>query len=170
MREAVEAARMNQDSVGGVVECAATGVRAGIGSPYFGSVESVTSQLLFSVPAVKAIEFGDGFAFPGMTGSQANDPMTYEDGRVVALTNHNGGITGGITNGMPILLRAAIKPTPSIARAQHTVDLSTGADTTLYITGRHDPCIVPRAVVVIESALAIALCELCMDDAATHAL
>ena len=170
MREAVEAARMNQDSVGGVVECAATGVRAGIGSPYFGSVESVTSQLLFSVPAVKAVEFGDGMALPGMTGSQANDEMTYENGRVVALTNHNGGITGGITNGMPILLRAAIKPTPSIARAQHTVDLSTGADTTLSITGRHDPCIVPRAVVVIESALAIALCELCMDDAATHAL
>ena len=170
MREAVEAARMHQDSVGGVIECAAVGVRAGIGSPYFGSVESVTSHLLFSVPAVKAIEFGDGVALSGMTGSEANDGMTFEDGRVVALTNHNGGITGGITNGMPILLRAAIKPTPSIAREQHTVDLATGADTTLAITGRHDPCIVPRAVVVIESALSIALCELWMDDAATHAL
>ena len=170
MREAVEIARMAQDSVGGIIECAATGVRAGIGSPYFGSVESVTSQLLFSVPAVKAIEFGDGFAFPGMTGSQANDPMTYEDGRVVTLTNHNGGITGGITNGMPVVFRVAVKPTPSFSRPQQTVDLVSGEDTTLCVTGRHDPCIVPRAVVVIESALAIALCELWMDDAATHAL
>ena len=170
MREAVEAARMRQDSVGGVIECAAVGVRAGIGSPYFGSVESVTSQLLFSVPAVKAVEFGDGMALSGMTGSEANDGMTFEDGRVVALTNHNGGITGGITNGMPILLRAAIKPTPSIAREQHTVDLATGADTTLAITGRHDPCIVPRAVVVIESILAIALRELMADDCAQNAL
>ena len=170
MREAVEAARQDGDSVGGIIECAATGVPAGIGSPFFGSVESVTAQLLWSIPAVKAVEFGDGMALAAQRGSQANDPLAFEGGRVVTLSNHNGGITGGITNGMPIVLRTAIKPTPSIARTQQTVDLLTGENTTLAITGRHDPCIVPRAVVVVESALAIALCELMMDDAATHAL
>lgn len=170
MREAVEAARRDGDSVGGIIECAATGVPAGIGSPFFGSVESVTAQLLLSIPAVKAVEFGDGMALAAQRGSQANDPLAFEGGRVVTLSNHNGGITGGITNGMPIVLRTAIKPTPSIARTQQTVDLLTGENTTLAITGRHDPCIVPRAVVVVESALAIALCELMMDDAATHAL
>ena len=170
MREAVAAARMDCDSVGGTVECAAVGVPAGIGSPFFGSVESVTSQLLFSVPAVKAVEFGDGMALPRMHGSQSNDAMTMEGGRVRALTNHNGGVTGGITNGMPIILRCALKPTPSIAREQRTVNLETGEDVTLSITGRHDPCVVPRAVVVIESALAIALCDLMMDDAATNSL
>ena len=170
MREAVEAARQDGDSVGGIIESAATGVPAGIGSPFFGSVESVTAQLLLSIPAVKAVEFGDGMALAAQRGSQANDPLAFEGGRVVTLSNHNGGITGGITNGMPIVLRTAIKPTPSIARTQQTVDLLTGENTTLAITGRHDPCIVPRAVVVVESALAIALCELMMDDAATHAL
>lgn len=170
MREAVEAARRDGDSVGGIIECAATGVPAGIGSPFFGSVESVTAQLLLSIPAVKAVEFGDGMALAAQRGSQANDPLAFEGGRVVTLSNHNGGITGGITNGMPIVLRTAIKPTPSIARTQQTVDLLTEENTTLAITGRHDPCIVPRAVVVVESALAIALCELMMDDAATHAL
>jgi len=170
MRERVALAKADLDSVGGVIECAATNVPAGIGSPFFGSVESVVSQLLFSVPAVKAVEFGDGMALSAMTGSRANDPMRFQAGRVACLSNHNGGVTGGITNGMPIVLRAAIKPTPSIAKAQRTVDLNTGEDTTLSIVGRHDPCIVPRAVVVIESALAIALCELMMDDAATRAL
>ncbi|MBE5798648.1 MAG: chorismate synthase [Clostridiales bacterium] len=167
MREAVAKAKAEFDSVGGVIECAAVGVPAGIGSPFFGSVESVASQLLFSIPAVKAVEFGDGMAISSMRASRANDAMRYEEGCVRCLTNHNGGVTGGITNGMPIVLRAAIKPTPSIARKQQTVDLSTGENTTLSITGRHDPCIVPRAAVVIESALAIALCELMMDDAAT---
>ena len=170
MREAVEAARQDGDSVGGIIECAATGVPAGIGSPFFGSVESVAAQLLWSIPAVKAVEFGDGMALAAQRGSQANDPLAFDGGRVVTLSNQNGGITGGITNGMPIVLRTAIKPTPSIARTQQTVDLLTGENTTLAITGRHDPCIVPRAVVVVESALAIALCELMMDDAATHAL
>ena len=170
MREAVEAARQDGDSVGGIIECAATGVPAGIGSPFFGSVESVTAQLLLSIPAVKAVEFGDGMALAAQRGSQANDPIAFDGGRVVTLSNHNGGITGGITNGMPIVLRTAIKPTPSITRTQQTVDLLTGENTTLAITGRHDPCIVPRAVVVVESALAIALCELMMDDTATHAL
>lgn len=170
MRAIVAAAKAEGDSVGGVIECAAVGVPAGIGSPFFGSVESVVSQLLFSVPAVKAVAFGDGMALPNMRGSAANDAMHYEDGRVSCLTNHNGGVTGGITNGMPVILRAAIKPTPSIARPQQTVNLADRKDATLAITGRHDPCIVPRAVPVIESALAIALCELIMDDCANNAL
>ena len=170
MRAAVEAAKADHDSVGGVIECAAVGVPAGIGSPFFGSVESVASQLLFSVPAVKAVEFGDGMAIAQGRASQTNDAMRHDGAHVRCLTNHNGGVTGGITNGMPIVLRTAIKPTPSIARQQQTVDLSSGEDTLLSISGRHDPCIVPRAVVVIESVLAIALCELMMDDASTKAM
>lgn len=170
MRERIAQARKAGDSVGGVIECAAVGVPAGVGSPFFGSVESVVSQLLFSVPAVKAVEFGDGMTMAALCASQANDAMHYQDGKVVCESNHNGGVTGGITNGMPIILRAAVKPTPSIAVAQQTVDLSKQENTTLIVDGRHDPCIVPRAVVVIESVLAIALCELMMDDAATKAL
>lgn len=171
MRAQVNAARLEGDSIGGVIECAAAGVPAGIGSPFFGSVESVTSQLLFSIPAVKSVEFGDAGWMARMRGSQANDAMTFgEDGRVACLTNHNGGVTGGITNGMPVVFRVCVKPTPSIAHAQQTVDLVTGESATLAISGRHDPCIVPRAAVVIESSLAIALCELMMDDAATKAL
>ncbi len=170
MREVVEAARLEGDSVGGVIECAAVGVSAGIGSPFFGSVESVTSALLFSIPAVKAVEFGDGMAIAALRGSGANDAMRMREGRPVCLSNHNGGITGGITNGMPVVLRVAVKPTPSIAREQLTVNPVTGEDVTLSVTGRHDPCIVPRAAVVVESALALALCELIMDDAATKAM
>lgn len=165
MRRAVASAREAQDSVGGVIECAAVGVKAGVGSPFFGSVESVVSQLAFSIPAVKAVEFGDGMAFAGLRGSQANDPMRMEDGRVVCTSNRNGGVTGGITNGMPIVFRVAVKPTPSISREQQTVDVVKRENTPLVIAGRHDPCIVPRAVVVVESILAIALCELMMDDA-----
>ena len=170
MRALVAHAKAQGDSVGGVIECAAAGVPAGIGSPLFGSVESVTSQLLFSIPAVKAVSFGSGEALSAMRGSEANDPMVFEGGQVRCTSNHNGGVTGGITNGMPVILRAAIKPTPSIAKEQQSVNLLTKENTTLRITGRHDPCIVPRAVVVVESALAIALCELMMDDAATRAL
>ena len=170
MREAVAAARAEKDSVGGVIECAAVGVRAGVGSPFFGSVESVVSQLAFSVPAVKAIEFGDGMAFADMRASAANDAMRMDGDNVVCESNHNGGITGGITNGMPVIFRAAIKPTPSIAQAQRTIDIAKRENAVLEIAGRHDPCIVPRAVVVLESILAIALCELMMDDAAQRAL
>ena len=170
MRRAVASAREAQDSVGGVIECAAVGVPAGIGSPFFGSVESVVSQLAFSIPAVKAVEFGDGMAFAGMRGSQANDPMRMEEERVICTSNHNGGVTGGITNGMPIVFRVAVKPTPSIAQEQQTVDVVKRENAPLVITGRHDPCIVPRAAVVVESILAIALCELMMDDAAQKAM
>ena len=170
MRERIAQAKREGDSVGGVIECAAAGVPAGIGSPFFGSVESVASQLLFSVPAVKAVEFGDGMGIASLRGTQANDSMRYQDGNVVCLSNHNGGVTGGITNGMPIIVRVAVKPTPSVSAMQQTVDLSKGENTVLSVAGRHDPCIVPRAVVVVESALAIALCELMMDDAAAKAM
>ena len=170
MRRAVAEARAAQDSAGGVIECAAVGVRAGIGSPFFGSVESVVSQLAFSVPAVKAIEFGDGMALAEMRGGEANDAMRMDGDDVTCESNHNGGVTGGVTNGMPVIFRAAIKPTPSIARAQRTVDVAKCENAVLEIAGRHDPCIVPRAVVVMESILAIALCELEMDDAAQRAL
>ena len=170
MRCAVALAREARDSVGGVIECAAVGVPAGIGSPFFGSVESVVSQLAFSIPAVKAVEFGDGRLLAGMCGSQANDPMRMRDGQIICTSNHNGGVTGGITNGMPVVFRAAVKPTPSIAQEQQTIDVGRRENTQLVISGRHDPCIVPRAVVVVESVLAIALCELMMDDAAQKAM
>lgn len=161
MREYIENARMSQDSTGGVIECVATGVPAGIGSPMFGGVENLISSIMFGIPAVKGIEFGAGFAITEMLGSQANDQYAYdENGRVVTLSNNNGGITGGITNGMPILFRIAVKPTPSISKPQQTVDLTKHENTELVIHGRHDPCIVPRATVVAESALAIALINL----------
>ena len=166
MRAAVQDARQAQDSVGGIVECAAVGVPAGIGAPFFSSVESVASQLAFSIPAVKAVEFGDGLAIARLRASEANDPLRTEDGRVFAESNHNGGVTGGITNGMPVIMRVGIKPTPSIAREQRTVDVRAGQNAQIAVSGRHDPCIVPRAVVAVESALAIALTELIMEDAA----
>ncbi|MBP3655842.1 MAG: chorismate synthase [Clostridia bacterium] len=168
MRARIAAAKAEGDSVGGVIECAAVGVPAGIGSPFFGSVESVVSQLAFSVPAVKAVAFGDGMDIAALRGSEANDPMRMTDGGVSCTSNHNGGVTGGITNGMPVVFRAAIKPTPSIAREQQTINLETGENTTLSVTGRHDPCIVLRAVPVIESVLAIALCELMADDCSLY--
>ena len=161
MRDYIESKRLSGDSVGGIIECVATGVPCGVGNPMFGGVENVISSVMFGVPAVKGIEFGTGFAITEMTGSQANDQYAYDkNGNVVTLTNHNGGITGGITNGMPILFRVAIKPTPSISVTQKTVDLITKENTELVIKGRHDPCIVPRATVVIESALAIALTDI----------
>lgn len=161
MRNAVEAARMAADSVGGVIEAAAVGLPAGLGSPMFQGVENQLAPLLFGIPAVKGVEFGDGFALAGMRGSEANDPMTYTaDGRVVTRTNHNGGILGGITTGMPLLVRAVIKPTASIGQPQQTVDLVTGRDAELIIKGRHDPCIVPRALPVVEAALAVGLLDI----------
>ena len=160
MREAIERAAARGDSVGGVLETAVTGLPAGVGEPWFDTVEGVLSHALFSVPAVKAVEFGDGFALADMTGSRANDPLRMAGGKPVALSNHNGGVNGGITNGMPLVFRCAVKPTPSIALEQQTVDVLTGEETALRITGRHDPAIVHRARAVVDSVTALALCDL----------
>ena len=157
MRGEIADARAARDSVGGIIECAAVGVPAGLGEPMFGGMESRIAQIVYGIPAVKSVEFGLGQAVAWRCGSKSNDDFTMEHGEVKTLTNNCGGILGGITNGMPILFRAAIKPTPSISKPQQTVNLETGEITTLEIKGRHDPCIVPRAVPVIEAAAAIAI-------------
>ncbi len=163
MRDEVEVARLEQDSVGGTIECAVTGLPAGVGGPMFGGVEGAIAKAVFGVPAVKGIEFGAGFSLASMRGSQANDPFCVENGKIVTETNNCGGILGGITDGMPVIFRAAIKPTPSVSQPQKTVDLQTMTNTTLEIHGRHDPCIVPRAVPVIEAVAAIAVINLLGD-------
>ncbi len=154
------AARNEGDSIGGVIECMVTGLPAGLGAPFFDSVESQISHLLFSVPAVKGIEFGEGFGFAAMRGSQANDAFCVDGERIVTETNHSGGVNGGITNGMPVIFRCVIRPTPSIAQRQRTVSLKTGKNAELEIHGRHDPCILPRAVPVIEAMAAIAILDM----------
>ena len=166
MEEEAMAAREGGDSIGGVLECMITGLPAGLGAPFFDSVESVVSHLLFSVPAVKGVEFGAGFGFAAMLGSQANDPFRMEAGRVVTTTNHSGGVNGGITNGMPVVFRCVIRPTPSIGKAQETVSLRSGENAELAVKGRHDPCILPRAVPVIEAMAAIAVMDLWKERAA----
>ena len=163
MQAKILEAKAELNSVGGVIEAMVTNVPAGLGAPYFDSVESRLSHALFSVPAVKGVEFGDGFGISAMTGAEANDQLHYEDGKVVAETNHNGGITGGITNGMPVIFRVAIKPTPSISREQKTISLQEKCDTTLTIVGRHDPCIVQRAVPVIEAVTAWTMWDLLLE-------
>ena len=163
MQAKILEAKAELNSVGGVIEAMVTNVPAGLGAPYFDSVESRLSHALFSVPAVKGVEFGDGFGISAMTGAEANDQLHYEDGKVVAETNHNGGITGGITNGMPVIFRVAIKPTPSISREQRTISLQEKCDTTLTIVGRHDPCIVQRAVPVIEAVTAWTMWDLLLE-------
>ena len=160
MRNAVEEARLDLDSVGGIVECAVIGLPAGLGGPMFGGVEGLIASAIFGVPAVKGIEFGKGFGLAQMRGSQSNDPFEYSAGKVVTKTNNCGGILGGITNAMPVVFRACIKPTPSIAKEQDTVDLQKKCNAKLSVQGRHDPCIVPRAVSVIEACTAVALMNL----------
>ena len=160
MREAIESAAARGDSVGGVLETAVLGLPAGVGEPWFDTVEGVLSHALFSVPAVKGVEFGAGFAFADMTGSQANDPLRIRNARTITATNHNGGVNGGISNGMPLLFRCAVKPTPSISLEQQTVNPLTGEETILEIKGRHDPAIIHRARVVVDSVTALALCDL----------
>ena len=152
--------RNHLDSVGGIVECAILGLPVGIGAPFFGSVESRLAGILFSVPAVKGVEFGAGFRFAEMTGKTANDEFYAEDGQVRTYTNNNAGINGGITNGMPVVFRTVIKPTPSIAQKQRTVDLSKMENAEIEVHGRHDPCIVHRAVPVIEAAAALTAYDL----------
>ena len=159
MRQAILGAKEQQDSVGGAIECAVWGLPAGLGAPDFGcNVEGIFAQHLFAVPAVKGVDFGAGAAFSLMRGSEANDPFAVENGKVVTATNHAGGVNGGITNGMPVVFEATIRPTPSISLPQQSVDLRTGKETEIEIHGRHDPCIVPRAVPVIEAAAALAAC------------
>ena len=160
MRGAIENTAAKGDSIGGVLETAVTGLPSGVGEPWFDTVESVLSHALFSVPAVKGVEFGDGFALADMTGSCANDPLRMRGGRPVTLTNHNGGVNGGITNGMPLVFRCAVKPTPSISLEQQTVDPLSGKDAVLAVKGRHDPAIVHRARIVVDSVTALALCDL----------
>lgn len=165
MQDLILAVREQADSVGGSIECMAIGLPAGIGAPFFDSVESRLAHALFSVPAVKGLEFGAGFAFTAMRGSEANDPFYLEEGSVRTKTNNNGGILGGITSGMPVFFKVGIKPTPSIGRQQTTVNLGKGENTSLQIAGRHDPCIVQRAVPVIEGVAAwIILDMLLMSD------
>ncbi len=160
MQDAILAARQDGDSVGGVLETAVIGIPAGVGEPWFDTFEGMLSHALFSVPAVKGVEFGDGFALADMRGSEANDPYRFENGTVVTATNHNGGVTGGITSGMPVLFRTAIKPTPSIAKEQPTVDLASGENTTLAIKGRHDPAVVHRARIVIDAVTALCVADM----------
>jgi len=157
MAQVIDGARMQQDSVGGVIECAAVGIPVGVGEHIFCGMESRISSAVFSVPAVKGIEFGAGFGVASLRGSEDNDAFTVENGKIITETNHCGGILGGITNGMPIVFRAAFKPTPSIAREQQSVNLQTMVPEKMAVTGRHDPCIVPRAVPCVEAAAAIAV-------------
>ncbi|MFT8312857.1 MAG: chorismate synthase [Clostridium sp.] len=163
MRKLIIDAKGELDSVGGVVETAVLNLPVGIGSPFFYSVESHLSHMIFSIPAVKGIEFGEGFDISKLRGSEANDEYYMENDKVKTRTNNNGGILGGITNGMPIVFRTAFKPTASIARLQHTIDIENHENAELEITGRHDPCIVQRAVPVVEAAAAIAILDLMYD-------
>ena len=161
MQAEILQAREELDSIGGAIQCAVLGLPVGVGSPDLGcNVEGVLAQHLFAVPAVKGISFGAGFAFASMRGSQANDPFYMDGGQVKTRTNHSGGVNGGISNGMPVLFQVAIRPTPSIGQEQNTINFSTMEDAKLTIQGRHDPCIVHRAVPVIEAAAALAICEL----------
>lgn len=160
MQEAILDAREARDSVGGILETAVTGLPAGVGEPWFDTLEGVLSHALFSIPAVKGVEFGSGFALADMRGSEANDLFRMDNGKIVTESNHNGGINGGISNGMPLLFRCAVKPTPSISREQDTVDFIKGENTQLCIQGRHDPAVVHRARVVADSVTALVLCDL----------
>ena len=163
MRAAILAAKDDLDSVGGIIECAAVGLPAGLGDPMFGGVENRLAAALFGVPAVKGVEFGEGFRAAALRGSENNDPFTMEDGRIRAETNRAGGILGGITTGMPLVLRAAVKPTPSIGRTQRTVSLSRLENAGLTIHGRHDPCVAHRAVPVVEAVSAAGLLDMLLE-------
>ncbi len=160
MRRAIEAASAEGDSVGGVLETAIIGLPAGLGEPWFDSVESLLSHGLFSIPGVKGVEFGAGFGIADMLGSEANDPLRIKDGKVVTETNNNGGINGGITNGMPVIFRCAVKPTPSIYKEQQSIDLRSGENTALRIEGRHDPAIIHRARAVVDAIAAIVIADM----------
>lgn len=165
MQAAIAGARAAGDSVGGVIECACTGLPAGVGAPMFDGIENAIAKVVFGIPAVKGVEFGAGFAVADMYGSQNNDPISLDEaGRATCLTNNAGGILGGITTGMPVIVRAAFKPTPSIACEQRTVDIVDGAPVAFSVPGRHDPCVVVRAVPVMEAAVALAVLDCLASD------
>ena len=163
MRQAIAQAKTEGDSVGGIIECIVTGIPAGLGGASFGGVEGKLAQIIYGIPAVKGLDFGSGFTGSYLRGSQNNDEFDVVDGKIVTKTNNAGGILGGITTGMPLIFQTAIKPTPSISRQQQTVNLKTMKTEDLQITGRHDPCIVPRAVPVVEAAAAIAIFDLLLN-------
>lgn len=163
MQEEILLAKAEGDSVGGVIEATIINLKAGLGNPMFYSVESVLSHMLFSIPAVKGVEFGAGFSIAEMRGSEANDGYYIEDGKIKTYTNNNGGVLGGITTGMPVVFSVAIKPTPSIALSQNTVNIVDEINDTLEIKGRHDPCIVQRAVPVVECAAAVAILDIVLQ-------
>ena len=165
MQEAIAHAKKNGDSVGGIIECAIVGLPAGIGGELFGGIESKIAQIVYAIPAVKGVDFGLGFANMYHPGSYTNDPFAIVNDRIITETNHCGGILGGITTGMPVLFRVAVKPTPSISKRQQSVNLKTMEEVTIQIKGRHDPCIVPRAVPVVEAAAAIAIYDLILGTA-----
>ena len=160
MIEKILEAKAASDSIGGIVESVVAGMPAGVGEPWFDTMEGVIAHALFSVPGIKGVEFGDGFGIADMRGSEANDPFRYENGRVVTTKNSSGGIQGGITNGMPITVRAAVKPTPSISRPQGSVDLSLGENSEISISGRHDPAIIHRACAVVDAVIAISIADM----------
>ena len=161
MRQRIMAAKADGDSVGGDIECAVVGLPVGLGAPDFGkNVEGIFAQHLFAIPAIRGVAFGNGFLCSTDRGSEANDPLIVRNGKIVTATNNAGGVNGGITNGMPLLFTVCVRPTPSISLPQKTVDLRTGKEVELVIKGRHDPCIVPRAVPVVEAAAALAACQL----------
>jgi chorismate synthase len=159
MKSAIMDARKDGDSLGGVIECVSTGLPVGLGEPIFGSIESDLSKALFSIPAVKAIEFGSGFDGSKRRGSENNDLYTKEDDKIVTKTNNSGGILGGLSTGMPIVIRIAFKPAASIAKTQKTIDISSGSETGLNVPGRHDPCVVPRAPPIVECAVSMVLAD-----------
>lgn len=162
MEAGIDLARQDGDSLGGIIEAVALNVPAGLGEPVFDTLEGELAKALFAIPAVKGVEFGAGFAAAAKKGSENNDTFTIEEGKVVTTSNYAGGVLGGISNGMPVVLRVAVKPTPSIAKPQQSVDLETMMETTIAIKGRHDACIVPRAVPVVESMVAITLADLAL--------
>ena len=159
MEQAIVEARKEGESVGGVIECMALNVPVGVGEPMFDSLDADLAKALFNVPAVKAVEFGFGFEIAGLKGSESNDAYAMQQGKIVTTTENMGGILGGLSNGMPILMRIAIKPTPSIGKEQKTVNLSTMKNAKISVNGRHDPCVVPKAVPAIESAVAVTLAD-----------
>ncbi len=163
MKNAILLAKEQRDSVGGIIECAAFGLPAGLGSPFFHSVESVVSAMMFSIPGIKGIEFGKGFGLASMQGSEANDPIRLAEDKIVTVTNHSGGINGGISNSMPIVFRVVVRPTASVGKPQDTVDIEKMLNATIEIKGRHDPCIVPRVVPVVESCLALCILDLMQE-------